>query len=233
MHWLEGVRNHVAKNNMKAMKKGENAFFYHSNCKTPGIVGVMEIVEEASPDESAFDEKDPYYDAKAKRDNPNGWVIVRVKFRQKFDHPITLEQLKNLAKESKEIEDMQLLKQSRLSVSKVSPEEWDFIIKQVGINDNDAKLIEGQLGVSGVSTNSTPQKLAPPSEEKKPEGRATSVPAPSKVNLAPPKRGNSRASSRARSVPPNGLTAETGPAGVPKETPIAQAMARVTEEQEA
>lgn len=45
-----GVRNHVAKNNMKAMKKGELAFFYHSNCKTPGIAGIMEIVQESSVD---------------------------------------------------------------------------------------------------------------------------------------------------------------------------------------
>jgi len=46
----EGVRNHVAKNNMMAMKKGELAFFYHSNCKAPGIAGIMEVAQESSPD---------------------------------------------------------------------------------------------------------------------------------------------------------------------------------------
>jgi len=46
----EGVRNYVARNNMMAMKKGELAFFYHSNCKVPGIAGVMEVVEESCVD---------------------------------------------------------------------------------------------------------------------------------------------------------------------------------------
>lgn len=51
----EGVRNYVARNNMMTMKKGELAFFYHSNCKVPGIAGIMEIVEEGSIDgESVF-----------------------------------------------------------------------------------------------------------------------------------------------------------------------------------
>ena len=45
-----GIRNYVARNNLRAMKKGELAFFYHSNCKEPGIVGTMEIVQEHSPD---------------------------------------------------------------------------------------------------------------------------------------------------------------------------------------
>lgn len=45
-----GVRNHVAKNNLKSMQKGEHAFFYHSNCKVPGVAGILEIVEEASVD---------------------------------------------------------------------------------------------------------------------------------------------------------------------------------------
>ncbi|KAF2228565.1 DUF55-domain-containing protein [Viridothelium virens] len=232
-----GVRNHVAKNNMKAMKKGERAFFYHSNCKTPGIVGIMEIVQEASPDESAFVETDPYYDPKAKRDNPTGWVVVHVEFRQKFDKPVTLEQLKNSAKDNKEIENMQLLKQSRLSVSKVSSEEWGFILRQAGAEiipdkvDEVMNLSKNPPEVDGIATNSATLGLAP-TQESKSSGRATSVPAPTKHSSAHPKKAGPRAGSRAQSVPPSAPTPETGPAGPHSETPISQAMARVVEEQE-
>ena len=220
------------------MKKGDQAFFYHSNCKTPGIVGIMEIVEEASPDESAFDENDPYFDAKAKRDNPNGWVIVRVEFRQKFDEPVTLDQMKNLAKENEEIADMQLLKQSRLSVSRVSPAEWDFILKQVGIDPAPAKIYEplessgDQPQVNGEDMESTSPDLVQSNHVSKSGARATSVPAPANDKLAAPKKTGSRSGSRARSVPLNGPTAETGPAGRQTETPISHAMARVAEEPE-
>ena len=234
-----GVRNHVAKNNMKSMKKGEKAFFYHSNCKTPGIVGTMEIVKEASPDESALNKNDPYYDPKATRDNPNGWVVVHVEFRQKFDHPVFLDQLKNLAKDHQEIENLPLLKQPRLSVSKVSPEEWNFILKQAGADDTpptepdgEPKALEGHPSINGENTTSTVPKLAPPSEGKNSGGRATSVPAHDSGKLAPPKKAGSRASSRARSVPPSRPTAESGPAGPIHDTPISQAMARVVEEME-
>ncbi|KAK8165165.1 PUA-like domain-containing protein, partial [Phyllosticta citrichinensis] len=124
----DGVRNHVAKNNMMSMKKGDLAFFYHSNCKTPGIAGIMEIVEEAAPDESAFDSKHPYYDSKSSRDQPI-WHCVKVAFRSKFEHPerLTLTALKPLAANGGPLANMQLFKQSRLSVSKVSRGEWDFI----------------------------------------------------------------------------------------------------------
>ncbi|KAK8184188.1 PUA-like domain-containing protein [Phyllosticta citribraziliensis] len=124
----DGVRNHVAKNNMMSMKKGDLAFFYHSNCKTPGIAGIMEIVEEAAPDESAFDSKHPYYDSKSSRDKPT-WHCVKVAFRSKFQHPerLTLTALKPLAADDGPLANMQLFKQSRLSVSKVSRSEWDFI----------------------------------------------------------------------------------------------------------
>lgn len=223
---------------MKSMKKGELAFFYHSNCKTPAIVGVMEIVEEASPDESAFDVGDPYYDAKAKRDNPNGWVIVRVEFREKFENPVTLEQLKNLAQDNQEIENMQLLKQSRLSVSRVTPEAWNFIRKQAGVSAasidqaGEPQSFGNPTIISDENTASALPKLASPDGGVQSGDRATSVPAPVKGNLAPKKAG-SRASSRARSVPPTGPTAESGPAGPQKDTPVSQAMARVAEETEA
>ncbi|KAL8753592.1 MAG: hypothetical protein Q9199_004940 [Rusavskia elegans] len=115
-----------ARNNMRSMLQGNMAFFYHSNCKTPGIVGTMEVVREHSVDESAFDKEHPYYDEKSTRDKPK-WCVVHVQFRSKFNDPVTLKELQKYAKPGGILEDMQTLKMSRLSVSKVSKKEWDFI----------------------------------------------------------------------------------------------------------
>ncbi|EAW10327.1 putative AT DNA binding protein (Thy28) [Aspergillus clavatus NRRL 1] len=120
-----------ARNHMRAMKKGDYAFFYHSNCKVPGIVGIMEIVQEHTPDESAFDPAHPYYDAKSNRDDPK-WDVVHVEFRRKFDKMVTLNDLKAHAKSGQALENLQVLKQSRLSVSSVTPEEWKYILGLAG-----------------------------------------------------------------------------------------------------
>jgi predicted RNA-binding protein with PUA-like domain len=127
------------------MKKGDLAFFYHSNCKEPGIVGTMEIVQEHSPDckrlplsrqrhksrltgipVTAQNPKAPYYDPKDKASDPK-WSVVHVVFRSKFDVELGLKELKELCAPGKPLENMQMLKQTRLSVSKVSADEWDFI----------------------------------------------------------------------------------------------------------
>ncbi|PGH10296.1 hypothetical protein GX51_00053 [Blastomyces parvus] len=127
----DGVRNPTARNNMRAMKKGDLAFFYHSNCKVPGIAGIMEIVREHSVDESAFDPAHPYYDPKSNRENPK-WELVHVEFRRKFRQLITLAELKSFAKPGGPLENMQMTKQSRLSVSAVSGKEWKFIMGLAG-----------------------------------------------------------------------------------------------------
>ncbi|KAK6347196.1 hypothetical protein TWF696_007270 [Orbilia brochopaga] len=75
----DGVRNHVAKNHLRSMKLGDRAFFYHSNCKEPGIVGLMEITRESSVDESQFDPKAEYYDAKATKEKPR-WYLVHCRY---------------------------------------------------------------------------------------------------------------------------------------------------------
>ncbi|KAL5050766.1 hypothetical protein BDW71DRAFT_106089 [Aspergillus fruticulosus] len=131
----DGVRNPVARKHMQSMKKGDLAFFYHSNCKVPGIAGVMEIVQEHSPDETAFDPSHPYYDEKSKREDPK-WVVVHVEFRRKFDKLITLNELKSHANAKAPLENLQTLKQGRLSVSAVTPKEWDFIMSLVKEGDN-------------------------------------------------------------------------------------------------
>ncbi|MCJ1419013.1 hypothetical protein MMC32_005364 [Xylographa parallela] len=122
----DGVRNLAARNNLRSMAKGDLAFFYHSNCKVPGIVGVMEIVQEHSVDESAFDTEHPYFDSKSVRDKPK-WFVVHVEYRLKFKEIIKLKDLQKFAESGGVLADMQTLRQSRLSVSKVSKKEWDFI----------------------------------------------------------------------------------------------------------
>ncbi|KAJ9605118.1 hypothetical protein H2200_010508 [Cladophialophora chaetospira] len=127
----DGVRNVVARNNLRAMRKGDLGFFYHSNCTVPGIAGVLRIVDEHTPDESAFDPEHPYFDSKSDRTNPK-WEVVHVEFVKKFDNLITLRELKSFAKPGGALENMQTLKQSRLSVSSVSPAEWRFILDHAG-----------------------------------------------------------------------------------------------------
>jgi len=78
---------------------------------------------------TAQDPKKPYYDPKdADPENPK-WSVVHVEFRRKFKHPLTLHELKDLAKTNPVLEKMDLLGKGRLSVGKVSKEEWDFIME--------------------------------------------------------------------------------------------------------
>ncbi|KAL8730671.1 MAG: hypothetical protein Q9181_004579 [Wetmoreana brouardii] len=142
----DGVRNATARNNMRTMMKGDMAFFYHSNCKKPGIVGTMEIVGEHSVDvrnllmwilETAFDPKHPYYDEKSTREKPK-WCVVHVEFRRKFPYMVSLKELQKFAKPGGLLENMQTLKMSRLSISKVSKKEWDFIHELLLPEDDDA-----------------------------------------------------------------------------------------------
>ncbi|KAI1349773.1 PUA-like domain-containing protein [Xylaria sp. FL0043] len=126
----DGIRAYAARNNLRSMKKGELAFFYHSNCKEPGLVGTMEIVQEHSPDLSAHDPKAPYYDPSSKPEDPK-WSVVHVKFRSKFAQPIGLKELREMGKPGQPLENMQMLKQTRLSVSRVSPSEWEYLMDVV------------------------------------------------------------------------------------------------------
>jgi len=82
-HW-DGVRNYQARNMMRdQMKVGDQVFFYHSNCKEPGIVGIMEVVKEGYPDFTAFDPDDKHFDPKSNPENPR-WFMVDVKFVRKL-----------------------------------------------------------------------------------------------------------------------------------------------------
>ena len=124
-HW-DGIRNYQARNLMRdQMVKGDLGFFYHSSCKVPGIVGIVEIVKEAYPDHTSWDPKAKYYDPKSSPDNPR-WVMIDVKFRQEFKEIISLEQLRTVPK----LEGMALLqKGSRLSIQPVTKAHWNIIVK--------------------------------------------------------------------------------------------------------
>jgi len=120
-----GVRNYQARNFMRdQMRVGDPAFFYHSNCEAPGIVGIVEVCAPAHPDETQFDRKSEYYDAAATRDAPR-WVNVDVKFVKKT-RLIPLDELRR----HKALARMQILQRgNRLSITPVDPAEWKYIMK--------------------------------------------------------------------------------------------------------
>eukprot|EP00898_Chlorokybus_atmophyticus_P007983 jgi/Chlat1/8186/Chrsp76S07626 len=121
----DGVRNYQARNLLREMRVGDQAFFYHSNCKRPGIAGV--IVKEALPDKSAFDPKSAYYDAKSDAEDPR-WFGVEVKYQRKLSRFISLDELKAYKEEGGQLAKMSLLTAARLSVQRVRPEEWEFLL---------------------------------------------------------------------------------------------------------
>lgn len=104
-----GVRNYAARINLRAMKKGDEALYYHSN-EGVEIVGIAKVVKEAYPDPTTDDER---------------WVAVDIKAHKKLKKPVTLAQLKA----DKRFADMDLVRLGRLSVQTVKPEEWEMIMK--------------------------------------------------------------------------------------------------------
>lgn len=111
-HW-DGVRNYAARNNLKAMQKGDQVFFYHSN-EGLAIVGIAEVVKTAYQDPTT--------------DDPN-WVVVDLKPVTTLPKPVTLEQIKA----DPAFADMDLVRLSRLSVGAVKPAEYKKIMKLAGL----------------------------------------------------------------------------------------------------
>ena len=105
----DGVRNYQAANNLKAMKKGDRCFFYHSNIGKE-IVGIVEVIKEAYVD---------------KTDQSGRFVAVTVKFISKLKIPISLENIKK----TKELRHLSLIKQSRLSVMPIDSKSWKILNK--------------------------------------------------------------------------------------------------------
>ena len=120
-----GVRNYVARNFMRdTMRIGDGVLFYHSSCEVPGIYGLAEVSSTPHPDETQFQKKSPYYDPKAKKEEPR-WMLVDVKYVRKT-RALSLDELRTCP----ELADMIVLKRgNRLSITPVSRAEWEFITK--------------------------------------------------------------------------------------------------------
>ncbi len=124
-HW-DGVRNYQARNFLRAMSKGDLAFFYHSSCKQPGIVGIVEIVREAYPDPTAFDAGSEHFDADSTPDQPRWWM-VDVRYCRHLRRPLPLSELKA---HGHRLGDLALLRTgSRLSVMPVARKSWNYLLK--------------------------------------------------------------------------------------------------------
>ena len=123
----DGVRNYQARNNLRAMKKGELVLYYHSVEAPVGIVGIVQVKVEAYPDPTQFDKTSEYYDPKSTKEAPR-WSCPDLAFVKKFHRIVTLEELKN----TPALKEMALLqKGSRLSVHQVKESEFQYILKLV------------------------------------------------------------------------------------------------------
>lgn len=108
----DGVRNYAARNNLKAMKKGDELFFYHSN-EGVEIVGIAKVAKEFYQDPTT--------------DDPT-WVVIDVKPVRKLKNPVTLAQIKA----DKRLADMALVRLGRLSVQPVTEKEWQIVLELSG-----------------------------------------------------------------------------------------------------
>ncbi|XP_048836390.1 thymocyte nuclear protein 1 [Brienomyrus brachyistius] len=127
----DGVRNYQARNFMRDMKVEQVAFFYHSNCKEPGIAGLMKIVKEAYVDHTQFDRSDAHYDASSKLENPK-WFMVDVRFERMTKRFLPLAELKKYHLQHKAeggaLRKLALCTRARLSVQPLTAEEFDFVL---------------------------------------------------------------------------------------------------------
>jgi predicted RNA-binding protein with PUA-like domain len=112
----DGIRNYAARLHLRAMKKGDPVFFYHSN-KGTEIVGIASVIKEAYPDPTSTDD---------------AWFAVDVKPLKKFVKPVSLEQIKK----EKKLSSMALVRISRLSVQPVTEGEWNIIMKMGGMESS-------------------------------------------------------------------------------------------------
>src|SRR6476661_44750 len=127
----EGVRNYAARNFLRAMRKGDRVFFYHSNAEPNAIVGVCEVLREAYPDASQFDRKSEMHDPKSTRELPT-WSTVDLKAVRALPRPVTLTAMRGVPG----LEKMELLRKgSRLSVMPVTAGEWQVVCALAGAGD--------------------------------------------------------------------------------------------------
>ena len=121
----DGIRNYQARNMMRDdMRVGDEVFFYHSNCKEPGIVGIMKIASDPYPDPTQFDRKSNYFDAKSSKDNPR-WLLRDVEFVRKLKRTITLAEIR----ETKGLDGLILTRKgNRLSIMPIEKKHWKKLL---------------------------------------------------------------------------------------------------------
>lgn len=123
----DGIRNYQARNFLRdQVALNDEVFIYHSSCKHVGIVGTAKVVKTAYSDPTQFNPESDYYDPKSTQENPR-WVSVDIQLTKVFSRLIPLAEIKTIP----ELENMVLIKQSRLSTQPVTQEEWKIINKLV------------------------------------------------------------------------------------------------------
>ena len=126
----DGIRNYQARNFMRKMVKGDKAFFYHSNCKPPGIVGLMEVVDMNIVDPTQFEKNSKYYDPKSNPENPR-WDCVKVKYIFKSNKILSLPELKILFNED---ELLVVKKGNRLSIIPVEVDTAKLLLEKINLS---------------------------------------------------------------------------------------------------
>ena len=123
----DGIRNYQARNFMRKMIKGDKVFFYHSNCKPPGIVGLMEVIDLNIIDPTQFKKESKYYDSKSTPEKPR-WDCVKVKYIFKANKILSLPELKILFNE-KEL--LLVKKGNRLSIIPIEVKIAKLILEKI------------------------------------------------------------------------------------------------------
>ena len=123
----DGVRNPIARNHMKEMKKGDQVLFYHSSTNPTGVAGVAKVVSKAYPDPTQFDPKSRYHDKKSTPGQPRWW-LVDIAFVRKLERVVCLREIKS----EPSLEDMVLVRNSRLSVQPVTEAEYRRVLEMEG-----------------------------------------------------------------------------------------------------
>ena len=123
----DGIRNYQARNFMRKMMKGDKVFFYHSNCKPPGIVGLMEIIDLNIIDPTQFDKTSKYYDPKSMPDKPR-WDCVQVRYVFKATEILSLNELRTLFNQD---ELLVVKKGNRLSILPIKAEIAKVIMQKI------------------------------------------------------------------------------------------------------
>ncbi len=124
----DGIRNYQARNYMRTMAIGDKAFFYHSNCKPPGIVGIMEIIKLGLIDPTQFDPKSNYYDPKSLKEKPR-WDCVELKYLGRFSEMLSLEEMRSIYTQ----EELPVIRKgNRLSILPIPTKTAKDILKRLG-----------------------------------------------------------------------------------------------------